>query len=386
MEGHQARGLVPLSADPMTYGHIDLITRASTQCRELIVLIALNDGKCGSYVLPLCERVLMARRALRAIKNVRVIESEGLLVDVFLREGCDVVFRGIRNEADKTYEETQMRYHDLILPGFSQRVVYLPARQELRDISSSLVKAFVSHGVDVSPFVPLFVKARLEELIVGQFLIGVSGGMASGKSYVAAQLAQHLGGTHVNFDEFLRELYVEDSPGAQLVRDRLAELLGRDVLSPDGKSVERQTLKVRIFDPHCPNDVRRAVHDLTTPHVLRLYRKYLKGVRGVVLVEWAQLVEMGLANLVNNRVIVVDSPDRDELLKKRGIDRDAFDRVAAHQWSVEQKVSTLESVVARDQFGSVVAYENSLDPERSARGIEHLATHVREILHLKERS
>ena len=86
------------------------------------------------------------------------------------------------------------------------------------------------------------------------------------------------------------------------------------------------------------------------------------------------------------RAVFLLPPDRDELLKKRGIDRDAFDRVAAHQWSVEQKVSTLESVVARDQFGSVVAYENSLDPERSARGIEHLATHVREILHLKERS
>ena len=306
------------------------------------------------------------------------------MVDVFLREGCDAVFRGIRNDVDRTYEESQMRYHDLILPGFSQRVVYLPARPELRDISSSLVKAFVAHYVDVSRFVPLLVKARLEEVIVGQVLMGVTGTMASGKSYVAAQLAERLGGVCVNFDELLRELYVEDSPGAQLVRDRLAELLGPDVLSQDGKSVERQTLKTRMFDPHCSDDVRQTVNDLTIVHVLRLYREHLKRARGVVLVEWAQLAEMGLAHLVNNRVIVVDSPDRQALLHKRNIDQETFDHIAVHQWDVGRKVTALEGSVAHDGFGAVVVYENHLDSEHSQRGLDHLAQHIQNFLDLKK--
>ncbi|KKW33252.1 MAG: hypothetical protein UY76_C0006G0010, partial [Candidatus Uhrbacteria bacterium GW2011_GWA2_52_8d] len=48
METRFVRGLVPLSADPITYGHIDLIARAASQCHDLIVLITQNDGKRGS--------------------------------------------------------------------------------------------------------------------------------------------------------------------------------------------------------------------------------------------------------------------------------------------------------------------------------------------------
>lgn len=378
------RGLVPLSADPVTRGHLDIITRASALCQELIVFIGHNDLKRGSYLFSLPERVQMLTRAVAHLDHVRVQASGALLVDVFLREGCDVVFRGIRNEADQAYEATQMHYNDLILSGFSSHVVYLTAAPDLVDVSSSVVKAFVSHHVDVSRFVPLFVKARLEEELCGYQLIGITGGMASGKSYVAGELTKRLKGTHLNFDELVRDLYVEDSSGAQHVRDQLADGFGDTVLSTDRKAVDREVLKAKLFDPDCPAQRREEASRLTEPHVMRLYRDRLAKTKGVVIVEWAQLAEMGLSHLVNHRVIVVDSPDRGELLRKRGIDAETFARVAAHQWSVDQKVAALEAAAQRVDFGSVVLYENHLDPARSERGLNRLADHVRATLNIKK--
>lgn len=379
------KGLVPLSADPITRGHLDIITRACAQCRELIVLIGHNDLKCGSYLFSLPERIDMIGRAVAHLDNVRVQACQSLLVDIFSREGCDAVFRGIRNEADRTYETQQMRYNDLILPGFSSHVVYLTSAPEFVDVSSSAVKAFVSHHVDVSRFVPIFVKARLEEEICGYQLVGITGGMASGKSYVAGELVKRLGGTHLNFDELLHDLYVEDSTGAQQVRDQLADWFGETVLSKDRKAVDCEVLKTKLFAPDCSTQHREEASRLTEQHVLRLYRDRLGKAKGVVVVEWAQFAEMNLSHLVSHRVIVVDSPDRDELVRKRGIDAEPFARVEIHQWSVERKVASLEAAVKQDDFGSIVVYENHTDPERSKRGLDRLADHVRTMLDLKKR-
>ena len=116
------RGLVPISADPMTNGHIDLIRRAAKRCETLVVLIANNGSKLGKYTFSLEQRLEMARRALASLDNVKVIASDGLLVDSGLFQGCDVVFRGIRNRQDREYELQQMRFNGLLEPGFVQKI------------------------------------------------------------------------------------------------------------------------------------------------------------------------------------------------------------------------------------------------------------------------
>src|SRR3989338_10410602 len=108
-----------------------------------------------------------------------------------------------------------MRYNNLLLPGFDKQIRFLSARQELSEISSSLVKALVLQGVNVSPYVPVFIKSALEKRLRGQTFVGVVGGIASGKTWVAQRLADRLGGGYINFDEIIRELYDEQSQGAQ---------------------------------------------------------------------------------------------------------------------------------------------------------------------------
>ena len=253
------------------------------------------------------------------------------------------------------------------------------ARRKLAEVSSTLVKEFVRMGVDVSPYVPLFIKAVLEKKLRGQVLIGIAGGIASGKTWVAQRLAERLEGTYINFDVLIRELYNEQSKGSQIVREKLVAWFGPEVLCDGGSRVDREILKARMFGHPSSKEMVQKVVELTTPHVMRLYRCKLNEANGFVLVEWALMAKMGMGGMVNNHVIVVDAVDRDIALKERGIDSTAFARVSTHQWGAQQQMEALRDAVDRDGYGQVLLYRNDRDPERSAAGLTDLEAFVRSL-------
>lgn len=376
------RGLLALSADPITIGHIDLVRKAAKRCNDLIVLIANNDQKMGKYLFPLETRVAMCERALEEanIRNARVIGSSGLLVDVYLREGCDVIIRGIRNATDYTYEQEQMALHALILPELTDRIEYIQANKDLVHISSTMVKAFASHHLDITDFIPLFVKQMVEEQMLGQYKIAVTGSIAVGKSFVASELTnvlreQNTEAHHINLDQLIRELYAENTAGAQNVRDRLAELLGNDVLTENRTNVNREKLAEKMFAKTTTTKVREEVHTLTAPHVERKYREALHGKRGLIVFEWAQLAEMHMGHYTNNNVIVVDSPDKEAFANKRGINKERLEELSVLQKSASQKLRMLQSEVDRADHGQLLLYTNRLrDSKEAARkDLEKLA-------------
>lgn len=387
MDALHRRGLVALSADPVTFGHLDLIARSAAKCRELVVLVANNDRKLGSYCFPLAERTAMVERAVReaGTGNVRVVGSSGLLVDVYLYEGCDRLFRGVRNEKDVDYEEEQAQLNRMILPALDGRIEYVEAARDLKLVSSTLVKAFVDLYLDVDAFVPMFVKRMLEEKRLQQQRITVTGGIAVGKSWVAAELARQAtaagpGAKHINVDQLLRDVYDEASPGAQLVRDALAKRFGDAVLAPDGMTVDRRRLAEWLF-VRGADDHRQFVTDLTMPHVARKYREALAGFKGLVILEWAQTAEMDMGRWTNNNVIVVDSPDRPAFLAKRGVDPERIALMDEIQWSAARKVDVLTERASRDKSGTVIRYANRMhEYEESARAdVAQLLGQVRTI-------
>lgn len=360
------RGLVALSADPITYGHLDLIGRAAAKCRELVVLIANNDRKLGSYSFTLPERVAMAERAIRdtTVRNARVVGSGGLLVDVYLREGCDRLFRGVRNEKDVDFEEEQATLNCMILPAIQGRFEFIQADPKLRLVSSTLVKAFVQLRLDVDRFAPMFVKQALEERMLGQYRVTVTGGIAVGKSWVASELARQakadgIDATHINVDQLLRDLYDEDSPGAQDVRDEIARRWGEAALAPGRKTVDRKVFAERLFRPGADAD-RRIVTDLTMPHVARKYREALAAAKGLVVLEWAQTAEMDMGPWTNNNVIIVDSPDREAFIAKRNIPPDRVALMDEIQWPAARKARWLNGRAAADGSGKVISHANRL--------------------------
>ncbi len=163
---------------------------------------------------------------------------------------------------------------------------------------------------------------------------------------------------HVNVDQLIRDLYDEASEGARLLRQELEQLLGKGVLTASGL-VDRKVLAERLFAPTIGPTVFEAVMKLTTPHVERKYREALKGKTGLIIVEWAQMAEMGMSKWVNHRVIVVDSPDRARFAKKRGIDPGQLDRVIAKQWNADRKAGELQEAAMKAGFGAAQIHKNN---------------------------
>jgi pantetheine-phosphate adenylyltransferase len=378
------RSLVAMSADPFHHGHLDLICRAKQQCEKLFVLVANNDQKLNSYTFTLKERVDIVTKAVAKLPGVEVITPPSMvLADTYLQFNCDVLFRGIRNPTDYEYERRQMEYHRLVYSKVNDQ--YLQADEKLGLVSSSIIKTFVSHHIDVSEYVTAPVKKMLEERIAKQFKIAVTGQMAVGKSWVTDMLVKRMNdsGLHewapINFpnqaraiklDDIIRQIYEDPIPGAEAMRQEIDDFC-RDQTNisvlKDG-IIDRKILGGVLFSPKMGSLGREKIQQITKPLIHMRYRQLLTGFTGVVVFEWAQLAEMSMGHWTNYNVIVVDSPDRDQFLKSRGITPEVAKARTATQWSSEDKARKLNYEAELAGCGTVIEFSN---PFKESRGGRH---------------
>ena len=150
------------SFDPVTMGHIDIISRGALLFDELVIAIGNNPSK--SYMFDLEERKCMVGEACQDIKGLRVVTFTGLLVQASEREGANVILRGLRAFADFELEfRNGLANRDL--SGIE--TVFMLADPPHIFISSSLVKEIASNGGDVSSYVPANVLAAMRQRFVG---------------------------------------------------------------------------------------------------------------------------------------------------------------------------------------------------------------------------
>ncbi|MGY1823695.1 pantetheine-phosphate adenylyltransferase [Geodermatophilus sp. SYSU D00079] len=150
------RAVCPGSFDPVTNGHVDVITRAAALYDELVVAVLVNPGKAGLF--PVEERMELLRDAVSELSNVTVDSFQGLLVDYCRRNDVPVIVKGLRAVSDFEYE-LQMAQMNRELAGVE--TLFVPTAPQVGHLSSSLVKQIATFGGDVSSLVPKAVHERL---------------------------------------------------------------------------------------------------------------------------------------------------------------------------------------------------------------------------------
>ena len=140
----------PGSFDPVTKGHLDLISRASSMFDHVTVTVMVNISKRGS--IPVENRIDMLRKICAAYPNVSVEQWDGLLADYMDARREKIVIRGIRSGAEAEHEMQSSAANRMLNSGIE--TVFLPCDPQMNGISSSAVREIAAFGGDISPFVP----------------------------------------------------------------------------------------------------------------------------------------------------------------------------------------------------------------------------------------
>ncbi|MBR3036657.1 MAG: pantetheine-phosphate adenylyltransferase [Lachnospiraceae bacterium] len=154
-----ANAIYPGSFDPITYGHIDIIKRASLLTDKLVVGVLVNNEKKPMFTLD--ERVEMIREAVKDIPNVIVKEFSGMTVDFARSEQASFIVRGLRAVTDFEYELQLSHTNKKIAPEID--TVFLMTSLEYTYLSSSIVKEVASYGGDISAFVTDDVAKKIQD-------------------------------------------------------------------------------------------------------------------------------------------------------------------------------------------------------------------------------
>ena len=158
------RAIYPGSFDPITYGHLDVLSRAVRMFDEVVIAVANNQGKTQLFTVE--ERLQLIQENIEDIPNTRVESFSGLVVDYARRVGAVALVRGMRAVSDFEYE-FQMAQMNRHLDADIETIFLMPS-PEYFFTSSTLVKQVFQYTDRDTHFVPPSVHAALKERLTSQ--------------------------------------------------------------------------------------------------------------------------------------------------------------------------------------------------------------------------
>lgn len=157
------RAVCPGSFDPITYGHIDIIGRASSHFDQVVVAVLENRTKENLFTV--AERMEMIRETTLKFPNVVVDSWSGLLVDYCKRNSIIAIVKGLRAITDFDYE---LQMAQVNLQGSGVETMFMATSPTHSFLSSSIVKELAHYNGDVSSMVPPIINEALKKRITGK--------------------------------------------------------------------------------------------------------------------------------------------------------------------------------------------------------------------------
>lgn len=157
-------GIYPGSFDPVTFGHLDILSQSLAIADRVVVAIGVHSGKVPMFTFE--QRGEMIRRTVEmelgeeAARRIEVISFDNLAVNAARDAGADFMIRGLRDGTDLDYEMQLAGMNGAMAPEI--KTIYLPASPLVRPITATLVRQIAQLGGDVTQFVPTYVVEMLK--------------------------------------------------------------------------------------------------------------------------------------------------------------------------------------------------------------------------------
>ena len=149
----------PGSFDPVTYGHLDIIYRASSSFDQVIVGVLCNSAKSPLFSVE--ERVNILKKVTDDIPNVTVKQFDGLSVNFAIENQAGVIVRGLRAVTDFEYELQMAQTNRVLAPNVD--TIFLTTSLEYAYLSSTTMKEVAAFGGDISKFAPPLVVEAIRD-------------------------------------------------------------------------------------------------------------------------------------------------------------------------------------------------------------------------------
>lgn len=153
------KAIYPGSFDPVTFGHLDIISRSAKMVDKLIIAVLINKSKSSLFSME--ERVRMISKYVKEYKNVEVHSFSGLTVDYAKEVGATMIVRGLRAVTDFEYELQLAQTNKVMAEDID--TLFLATNLKYSYLSSSIVKEIASYNGDISAFVPRMVENAMKE-------------------------------------------------------------------------------------------------------------------------------------------------------------------------------------------------------------------------------
>ncbi|MBN2053119.1 pantetheine-phosphate adenylyltransferase [Candidatus Woesearchaeota archaeon] len=365
-DNSKKKALFAFSADPITIGHIDIIERVITELGFGAVEAAIAENPSKKYLFSLEERVNMARKSLAHIPQAQVTTCKGMTVVYAYEQMIDSIVKGIRNKEDLKYEKDLAKQGETQIPGIKTQ--FLVAKPELAHISSTAAKGVqLTHQGFTNTHVPLNVKQALEARISSRYMIGITGEIAAGKSYVTEELlaiGKKKGITVYNIDldkighDILEKL---NEPRYVAIRREIGEKFGNQVVNPDG-FINRKALGEVVFNN--PGKLKELNRIMELPMKARLMQE-IQDKKGFLLFNAALIAEAGMSYLCNNNTffITVDKKvQAQRMINERKLTSEQIERRLNSQYTGAQKKAKLEERIRADHHGTIWTLDTTNNP------------------------
>jgi pantetheine-phosphate adenylyltransferase len=369
------KAIVAASYDPITWGHLNIIDRALQVFDHVLVGIGINNAK--KYTFSLEERENLTRYTLQKYGDrVSVKSYEGLLSDFAYENQISTIIRGARNTIDFDFERALSDINQSFRQGIDTYL--LIADQKLSHVSSSAAKDLQrNQAKNLLEYVPLTIKRALEIKLSGQYLVGVTGVIGSGKSFVTEKLIECHSSTksdiqchNIDLDEVGRFILTDSTePVHMAIREKLHHTLDLNLVN--GKVDMPELLKIVFDTPNPPT--RGYFEDIMSEPIFHVLRKRLFGLKGLIFINSALFVAADFCPFVNNHLILVDCPYdiRVQRLLKRGYTMEQVNDRIAMQKDAAAQAKAIQESIDKHSCGQLVTFPN--DGENS---IELLYSHI----------
>jgi pantetheine-phosphate adenylyltransferase len=347
-----SKAVYALSADPITYGHINVIERASKIFETLIIAIGNNENK--KYLFTKEERVYMAKVSVSHLENVDIVPFDGLLVDFAHTNNIDVIIRGIRGTSDLQFEKNFFLVNDS--QDLDIETMCLFTKPEYSKVSSSNVKAIQMENGLTSKYVPLVVKDQLEQRISKKQIFGITGLMGSGKSFIGRMLEEfsldkNIKIHNIELDDIAKYiLYTSQKPSHLKIREKVETRFNTLNKAKIANIIFQDTSELRF------------INELIYDDVLIEIRNNIKDMKGIILINTAILIESNMLDFVNNNVILVKAENDfrfSNLKTLRNIDKKEAERRIKNVLSYDEKVADINLSIEKNSYGQLINIQNN---------------------------